>query len=254
MPKTKKSSGSEAVVVGSEDAESLENSNSEAVVDSDATDGDDNGDVEAGGNDVDEATNGGTSSGDAAPIKKTLGAKEVIPFAWKVIGLSGEMILTLFKSVERVDADTQLDRLDKDGTYKDLRVVPIHHRIVQPKSVKNDFVAKAFRDKKEGAETRASTKRSSSTKKTVSTIVAQRKPSAKKTGKKAAAKSVKKSAAKKAPKAKKADTKTAKKKAKKKPAAKAPSKSAKKTTKKAPRKKKTAKTTKKKVKAAKKKK
>lgn len=72
----------------------------------------------------------------AAPARKPLGTKEVIPFAWKVIGLSGEMVLTLFKSIEKEDSEAHLARLGKDGAYKDLRLVEADFKIVQPKSVR----------------------------------------------------------------------------------------------------------------------
>lgn len=180
-------------------------------------------------------------------VKKTLGTKEVIPFAWKVIGRSGEMILTLFKSVERADTDAQHARLAKDGAYKDLQVVGINHKIVQPKSVKEQFVAKAFRDKtdtgrggglgRKGAgkarakkpakrETRISAKKT--TKKKAAKTVA---PVSKKAVKKAAKKTAKKSesTAKKKATTKKAATKKT---VKKKTAAKSTAKKKKKTVKK----------------------
>ena len=71
-----------------------------------------------------------------APARKPLGTKEVIPFAWKVIGLSGEMVLTLFKSIEKEDSEAHLARLGKDGAYKNLRLVEADFKIVQPKSVR----------------------------------------------------------------------------------------------------------------------
>jgi len=72
----------------------------------------------------------------AAPARRPLGTKEVIPFAWKVIGLSGEMVLTLFKSIEKEDSEAHLARLEKDGAYKNLRLVEADFKIVQPKSVR----------------------------------------------------------------------------------------------------------------------
>ena len=71
-----------------------------------------------------------------APARKPLGTKEVIPFAWKVIGVSGEMVLTLFKSIEKEDSEAHLARLGKDGAYKNLRLVEADFKIVQPKSVR----------------------------------------------------------------------------------------------------------------------
>ena len=68
--------------------------------------------------------------------KKVLGSKEVVPFAWKVIGTSGDTVLILFKAVERADAEAQLTRLSSDGYYKDLRIVEIDAKIVQPRPAK----------------------------------------------------------------------------------------------------------------------
>lgn len=78
---------------------------------------------------------------------KRIGVKEPIPFKWKIIGSSGRYILTLFKSVEREDADAQIERLQKDSYYTDLRVVDINEKIEQPvvkepKRTKPDKLAK----------------------------------------------------------------------------------------------------------------
>lgn len=76
----------------------------------------------------------------AAPGKKSLGVKEVIPFRWKLLGAADGLTLTLFKSVEREDSDAQLERLQKEGYYKDLRIVEADAKVEQSK------LGKAVRD------------------------------------------------------------------------------------------------------------
>ena len=49
---------------------------------------------------------------------RTMGVKEIIPFSWKVIGRSGDAILTLFKSIERKDSEAQHERLIAEGYYR----------------------------------------------------------------------------------------------------------------------------------------
>jgi len=70
--------------------------------------------------------------GPVGPGKRNIGPKEPIPFKWKILANSGRYVLTLFKSVEREDADAQLERLQKDSYYTDLRVVDINEKIEQP--------------------------------------------------------------------------------------------------------------------------
>lgn len=60
-----------------------------------------------------------------APGRKSIGVKEVIPFAWKLVGRSDGMMLTLFKAVERDEVDAQFERLTAEGYYKDLQIHPI---------------------------------------------------------------------------------------------------------------------------------
>ena len=67
------------------------------------------------------------------PAKKPLGAKEVIPFAWKLVGESQGMILTLFKAIERAEVEAQLQRVAKEGYYINLRILEADAKIVQPK-------------------------------------------------------------------------------------------------------------------------
>lgn len=72
----------------------------------------------------------------AAPGKKPVGVKEVIPFAWKLIGQANGLYLTLFKSIEREDSDAQLERVQRDGYYTNLRVMPVNEKVEQPKPAK----------------------------------------------------------------------------------------------------------------------
>jgi hypothetical protein len=71
--------------------------------------------------------------GAPVPGKRQLGVKEPIVFKWKILGESEGVILTLFKGVEREEVDAQLDRLQKEGYYKNLRAVDINEKVVQPK-------------------------------------------------------------------------------------------------------------------------
>lgn len=90
---------------------------------------------------TDETTAATAGSAKAAPSsspssRKGSGAKELPAFKWKIIGESGSVILTLFKSIEREEAETQLDRLSREGYYQDLRIVDIDHPIKQSASAK----------------------------------------------------------------------------------------------------------------------
>ena len=88
------------------------------------------------GNQQTPEQNVGNTTKAVSTTKKALGSKEVAPFEWKVIGTSGDTVLILFKSVERADAEAQLTRLSSDGYYKDLRIVEIDAKIVQPRPAK----------------------------------------------------------------------------------------------------------------------
>ena len=88
------------------------------------------------------------------PTKKPLGVKEVIPFKWKLVGGSAGMILTLFKAVELEDVEAQLERLSKEGYYKDLRIMDVNEKIDQPKQTvrareKVRAAAKSEKDEKD---------------------------------------------------------------------------------------------------------
>ncbi len=70
------------------------------------------------------------------------GTKEVIPFCWRLVGESDGFILTLFKSVDRDEAEAQLKRARADGYYVNLRVVDVNEKIKQPASAKAAIEAK----------------------------------------------------------------------------------------------------------------
>lgn len=57
--------------------------------------------------------------------RRSIGAKEVIPFAWKLVGRSDGMTLTLFKAIERDEVEAQLERSVREGYYTDLKILPI---------------------------------------------------------------------------------------------------------------------------------
>ncbi len=71
-----------------------------------------------------------------APVKKALGAKEVIPLAWKLVGVTPDAAVTLFKAIEKEDVEAQYARLIKDPYYKDLRILPVDAKVTQPKAAK----------------------------------------------------------------------------------------------------------------------
>jgi hypothetical protein len=68
--------------------------------------------------------------------RRHAGAKEVIPFKWKLVGESYGAILTLFKSVEREESEAQLQRVQRDGYYTELRILDIDEEIKQPPSAR----------------------------------------------------------------------------------------------------------------------
>ena len=63
--------------------------------------------------------------------KRVLGAKEPIVFKWKVVGTAQGTVVTLYKSVEREEADGHAERLGKEGYYRDVRVLEASATIVQ---------------------------------------------------------------------------------------------------------------------------
>ncbi len=69
----------------------------------------------------------------AVPIRrKAPGAKEVPAFEWKLVGEANKLALTLFKAVEREDVEAQRARVDREGYYKNLRIMGIDEKIIQP--------------------------------------------------------------------------------------------------------------------------
>ncbi len=68
--------------------------------------------------------------------RRAPGTKEVIPFAWRLVGESSGAILTLFKAVERDEVESQFERLSRDGYYADLRILDVNEKIEQPASAK----------------------------------------------------------------------------------------------------------------------
>lgn len=100
------------------------------------------------------------------PPRKQLGAKEPIIFKWKLLGSSAGMVLTLFKATEREDIEAQFARIRRDGYYKDLCIVDIDAKVVQPKKVR-EAIDKERRVAASAAETREK-KKAAAKKKTVS--------------------------------------------------------------------------------------
>lgn len=74
----------------------------------------------------------------AAPVpgRKALGVKEPIIFKWKIVGHSRGVAVTLFKSVEREEADLQIERLIKDGYYAHLEIMDANAKVIQPDAPK----------------------------------------------------------------------------------------------------------------------
>ena len=68
-------------------------------------------------------------------IRKGPGAKEVIPFEWKLVGESRGLTITLFKAIEREEVEAHLLRLQADGYYKKLRILDNNTKLKQSASV-----------------------------------------------------------------------------------------------------------------------
>ncbi len=109
----------------------------------------------------------GSPGAPAAPAtRRPNPAKEVIPFAWKLVGESNRSIVTLFKAVEREEVEAHYHRLIKDGYYKQLRVLTLDTVIKQPKpppkkKTAKPAVAKKKAAKKSPAKAKAAPKKSS---------------------------------------------------------------------------------------------
>lgn len=79
----------------------------------------------------------GAKAIDAIPAgKKSLGQKEVIPFEWKLIGDAEGYSLTLFKAIEREEVESQFERVQKEGYYKNLKILTNDAKVPQTKSAK----------------------------------------------------------------------------------------------------------------------
>jgi len=137
--------------------------------------------------------------------KRPLGTKEVIPFEWKLIGISQNIALTLFKAVDRADVEAQYERVKREGYYTDLLIVDINEKVKQPKPVKD--TARRRARKTAGAAKKLAT-RAAKRKRTAKATAGSVRPSRKKTTKKATTRA--------SGKKKKASAESRKKKAKKK--------------------------------------
>lgn len=156
----------------------------------------------------------GAGTGNAPVGKKTLGQKEIIPFEWKLIGESSGCFLTLFKAIELDEVEAQMERVRREGYYKNLKILSNTDKIVQSKTGLK--VKLAATDSKKEAKSLKTAKFSKASNK-VSIIKISMKPSIKKKlmeaekkakkAKKAKKVAKKKTTAKKAAKVKKTTTK-----------------------------------------------
>ncbi len=132
---------------------------------------------------------------EVAPVaRKSLGVKEPIIFLWKIVGHANGLALTLFKSVEREDADAQLERLTRDGYYTNLEIMEATAKVVQPQPPKE--VKKAAKPREETkssprAESRKTAKSAPSKRGSAARRPAARKPAAKSASKSSSGKSTK---------------------------------------------------------------
>lgn len=83
-----------------------------------------------------------SAPGGPVPGRKSLGVKEPIVFNWKIVGRSGHMNVTLFKSVEREEVEAQLERLTRDGYYTHLQILEAKAVVEQPPQPKEAKKAK----------------------------------------------------------------------------------------------------------------
>lgn len=127
----------------------------------------------------------------ASVPRRAPGQKEVIPLVWKVCGYSFDGVtLTLFKSVERADAEAQLARLQEEGYYTGLAIYKIDEPVPRApqakkfeaeraKKAKHAASDKARRDARRTVAGRSGKKKKTSTG-AKGTVSAKRKPSARK--------------------------------------------------------------------------
>lgn len=78
----------------------------------------------------------GEQTGTQPVVKRPLGAKEIIPFEWKLLAKSGGLVLTLFKAIEREDVEAQLERVRREGYYTNLRIAGADEKVKQVKNAK----------------------------------------------------------------------------------------------------------------------
>ncbi len=78
----------------------------------------------------------GQQTGTQPVVKRPLGAKEIIPFEWKLLAKSGGLVLTLFKAIEREDVEAQLERVRREGYYTNLRIAGADEKVKQTKNAK----------------------------------------------------------------------------------------------------------------------
>jgi len=83
-----------------------------------------------------------SAPGGPVPGRKSLGVKEPIVFNWKIVGRSGHMNVTLFKSVEREEVESQIERLTRDGYYTHLQILEAKAKVEQPPQPKEAKKAK----------------------------------------------------------------------------------------------------------------
>ena len=150
---------------------------------------DTNGNGDSADSSIEVAVDGDAKRKPAPAVKKPLGAKDAVPFQWKLVGRTRGAVVTLFKSADRHEVEAQLERITKEGYYRNLRILDINTKVVQPKRAKSKTPGPRAKApaKATAAKTRATTRRTA-------------KPNAKPAGKPSSKKTTrKKSPAKKAP-------------------------------------------------------
>jgi hypothetical protein len=145
----------------------------------------DNGSKVAGSS---KSTTGDESKKPAPTGRRPLGTKEVIPFEWKLIGVSQDTALILFKAVDRADVEAQYERVKREGYYTDLRIVDINEKVKQPKPPKPVKGTARRRARKTAGAAKKPATRAAKRKRTAKATAGTARPSRKKTTKKATAK------------------------------------------------------------------
>lgn len=96
--------------------------------------------AEQGGESPDQSNSSVSKPAEAAPSpsgqgtssKRGPGAKEIVPLAWKLVGFSDGMPVTLLKCVERSEAEAQLERLQAERYYSGLAIYEIDAKVPVP--------------------------------------------------------------------------------------------------------------------------